>query len=78
MPTPASQASTVPDALVSFKHLPDDARARLPVVCALYAQSPATIWRRVAAGLIPAPSKTGNVTSWRVGDLRAALASINH
>lgn len=60
--------------LADFDKLPDSARAPLPVVCGLYAASPATVWRRVKSGLIPAPVKEGGSTRWIVGDLRRALA----
>ncbi|MBS0354447.1 MAG: transcriptional regulator [Proteobacteria bacterium] len=74
---PAPSAARIPDALAQLPHLPDDALARLPVVQSLYACSPATVWRRVKAGLIPAPIKIGSTTAWRVGDLRAALAQLH-
>jgi predicted DNA-binding transcriptional regulator AlpA len=57
-----------------FDKWPDMARASLPVVCQLYDAAPATVWRRVKAGLIPAPIKDGASTRWIVGDLRRALA----
>ena len=59
--------------LANFDALPDSARAQLPVVCELYAISPATAWRRVRAGLIPPPIKEGGGTRWIVGDLRRSL-----
>ena len=61
-------------ALTGFDDLPECARAALPVVCKLYDAAPATVWRRVKAGLIPAPIKEGGSTRWVVGDLRRALA----
>jgi hypothetical protein len=60
--------------LAGFDDLPDCARAALPVVCKLYDAAPATVWRRVKAGLIPAPVKEGGSTRWVVGDLRRALS----
>lgn len=57
--------------------LPDAAFVRLPEVCRLYAIAPATAWRWVKAGRIPAPLKLSDrVTAWRVGDLRASLAQL--
>lgn len=50
------------------------ARVALPEVCDLFGISPATVWRRVKQGLIPAPIKEGGTTRWLVGDLRRALA----
>lgn len=61
-------------ALQQFSDLPDDARARLPVVCALFGISAPTVWRWARTGRLPAPIKHGGVTAWRVGDLRAALS----
>jgi predicted DNA-binding transcriptional regulator AlpA len=57
-----------------FDTLPDSAGVRLPVVCALLGCSPATVWRHVRLGLLPAPRKISTkVTIWPVGALRAAL-----
>ena len=60
--------------LTHFDNLPDSARAPLPVVCGLFSISPATAWRRVKSGLLPAPIREGGSTRWIVGDLRRALA----
>lgn len=60
--------------LKAFQDAPDDARVRITTVTALYCVGPATVWRRVKAGLIPAPRKDIGTTYWRVGDLRRALA----
>ena len=60
-----------------FNQLPDEALVRLPTVCALFACSSATVWRRVADKTLPSPFKLGErMTCWRVGDLRAALAKV--
>jgi predicted DNA-binding transcriptional regulator AlpA len=64
---------TIPDALKNFDLLPDSAKVRLPVVQALYGCSRATVWRRVKEKLIPLPSKTKNITTWNVGELRLDL-----
>jgi predicted DNA-binding transcriptional regulator AlpA len=38
--------------------------------------SPATLWRKVAAGQFPAPVKlSAGVTAWRVEEVRAWLAT---
>ncbi|WP_211161442.1 helix-turn-helix transcriptional regulator [Aromatoleum bremense] len=75
--SPAAPRAHVPGALQNFDALPDAAHVRLPVVCGLFACSPATAWRRAKAGTLPAPVKLSDrVTAWRVGDLRAALADI--
>ncbi|QHP92021.1 MULTISPECIES: helix-turn-helix transcriptional regulator [Burkholderia] len=58
----------------SFDSLPDIARVRQPVVAALLDCSTRSVDRHVRAGTIPAPQKLGGVNTWRVGDLRRALA----
>lgn len=74
---PAPSAAQSADALNQFDTRPAASFVRLPVVCSLYACSPATAWRWVKAGKIPAPVKLSDrVTAWRVGDLRAALAQL--
>lgn len=71
-----TKLSALPDALKNFESLPDSANVRLPVVAALYGCSPATIFRRVKSGHIPAPRKLSErVTAWNVGQLRQALAA---
>lgn len=72
--TAAPSAAAIPDALVNFDQLPNSANVRLPVVVALFACSPATVWRRVHKGTLPAPRKLSEaVTAWNVGELRKAL-----
>jgi prophage regulatory protein len=67
----AATTPTIPSALAQFDALPDSAYVRLPVVAALHGVGPATVWRWVKAGRLPAPLKLGpNVTAWRVGSLR--------
>ncbi|MBV2264272.1 MAG: AlpA family phage regulatory protein [Thauera sp.] len=67
-----------PEALENFKAAPDEALVKIPVVQTLFACSAATVWRRVKAGQLPAPVKLSErSTCWRVGDLRAALASLS-
>jgi predicted DNA-binding transcriptional regulator AlpA len=66
--------SEVPSALRNFDSLPDSASVRLPVVCALTAAAPATVWRMSKDGRLPAPRKMGpKITSWNVGELRQKL-----
>ena len=76
----ASSLTTTSAATPAPPHLdtlPDAAFVRLPEVCRLYAIAPATAWRWVKAGKIPAPLKLSDrVTAWRVGDLRASLAQL--
>lgn len=72
MPARSTPGATA-EILKNFDNLPDAARVRLPVVCLLWAASPATVWRRVKAGSLPAPRKDGRITYWLAGELRAAL-----
>ncbi len=66
----------IPEALKNFDLLPDSASVRQPVVEALYACSPASVWRGVHAGRIPLPRKLSpRTTCWNVGELRVALAA---
>lgn len=60
-------------ALISFDSLPNSAHVDVRTVAALYGCSVPTVWRRVAAGLIPAPKKFGHSTRWNAGQLRANL-----
>lgn len=70
---------TLPDTLKNFDDLPNSAYVRQPVVEVLYACSPATVWRGVKSGHIPAPKKLSpRTTAWNVGDLRQSLNSNNH
>jgi len=68
-------SNQIPEALKNFDQLPDVANVRQPVVQALYACSPASVWRGVNAGRIPKPRKLSpRTTCWNVGELRQALA----
>lgn len=68
--------SALPDALRHFDALPDTANVRLPIVRVLVGCSPATVWRMVHRGDLPAPRKlTKQITAWNVGELRKFLAS---
>lgn len=67
------QRQPKPTSLAGFNDLPDEARARIGVVCQLFDVGPATVWRRVKSGLIPPPIKDGRSTRWTVGSLRQAL-----
>lgn len=61
-------------ALRGFDDLPASAQVRLPVVAALFAISPATVWRWVHGGTLPQPHRINGVTVWNVGALRQALS----
>lgn len=70
---PASKTRKLAEQIALFDSLPDCALVALPVVCAIRGRSPASIWRDVSAGRLPAPVKAGpRCTRWKVGDLRAA------
>lgn len=67
--------ASIPEALRNFDQLPNTANVRQPVVQALYACSPASVWRGVKDGRIPKPRKLSpRTTCWNVGELRRALA----
>jgi predicted DNA-binding transcriptional regulator AlpA len=69
-----SPKTSIFDVLKNFDSLPDSARVRKPVVLALTGYSDATLYRRIAAGLAPAPHKeTPRLATWSVGELRRAL-----
>ena len=63
--------------LATFDLLPDSAFVRLPVLTGLGLGSPATIWRHVKQGFLPAPVRLspGSV-AWQVATLRNHIASI--
>jgi predicted DNA-binding transcriptional regulator AlpA len=70
------RSASLPPTLQNFDHLPDAANVRQPTVELLWACSPASVWRGVQSGRIPAPHKLGpRVTAWNVGELRKALAA---
>ncbi len=71
---PAPAAASVPAALQNFTYMPGESYVRLPVVAALFACSPATVWRRSKSGTLPAPRRLSEgVTAWNVEQLRRAL-----
>lgn len=55
---------------------PDEALIRARDVSEWCGMSVSTVWRLAATGALPAPRKlSAGVTVWRVGDIRAWLAS---
>ena len=65
------------DALNSFDDLPGSAFVNQCVVESLLSISPATVWRRVAAGILPQPHRLGpRCTRWRVSELRSILNGV--
>lgn len=61
-------------ALSEFDKLPNSAYVRMPVVSALLAVSPATVWRWTRMGKLPRSIRISGVTLWNVGDLRKILS----
>lgn len=72
-----ARAKSVEQAIsAGIDNLPDSAHVRLPVVQSIFACSPATVWRAVKVGRIPAPKHFGpRLCAWNVGELRAALSA---
>ena len=66
--------SAISDALKNFDSLPNSANVRQPVVEALFACSPATVWRLVKKGVLKPKKLSERVTAFNVGDLRKTLA----
>ena len=61
---------------IPFDSLPDCAVIRLPVVLAVTGRSRASLWNDVKTGKFPQPLQIGpRSVGWRVGDIRALLAS---
>jgi predicted DNA-binding transcriptional regulator AlpA len=60
-------------ALQGFDQLPGSAHVRMPVVAALFAISPATVWRWCKCGRLPRPQRIMGVTYWTVQELRVCL-----
>jgi predicted DNA-binding transcriptional regulator AlpA len=60
-------------AFEKFDELPASALVRLPVVCALFSISAATVWRWCKSKHLPEPTRIGGVTFWNVGLLRKSL-----
>ena len=60
-----------------FGEMPDDAMVSPAVIACMEDCSLPTYYRRVAAGLLPAPSRIGGSSRVRVGDYRRVLAARN-
>jgi hypothetical protein len=58
----------------NFKHLPDEAGVRLPLVCKLMSCSAPTVWRMAAAGTLATVKVSKRVTLFNAGSLRKVLA----
>lgn len=76
-PPPPTHLPLIHPAFQAFDDLPDSAFISLPVVCALFGCSPATVWRRVRSGQLVAPHRIGvRSTRWQVGELRRHLGQL--
>lgn len=63
--------------IVNFDSLPDSAMVDDKTFAVVIGQSRNTVWRKSKAGILPAPIKVGpKTTRWRVGAIRAYLASM--
>ena len=58
-----------------FGEMPDDAMVSPAVIACLEDCSLPTFYRRVAAGMLPPPSRIGGSSRVRVGDYRKVLAA---
>jgi predicted DNA-binding transcriptional regulator AlpA len=58
-----------------FNEMPDDALVSPAVIACLEDCSLPTFYRRVAAGLLPAPNRIGGTSRVRVGDYRRMRAA---
>lgn len=67
----------LPVSLTSFDLLPDSAFIRQPTLEAVLSVSSSTVWRMVQRGVLKPVKLSERVTGWRVGDVRAFLASLN-
>ena len=73
---PREISESLPDSATNFDALPDSALIRQPTLELMLAVSPSTIWRLSRSGLLRPIKVTERTTAWRVGDVRAYLASI--
>lgn len=74
---PKTLAARFKPELTNFASLPDDAYIDVGVVSGLLGCSRNTVWRRVAAGILPTGVKIGpNSTRWNVGAIRRYLANL--
>lgn len=70
----AARERNTRDSIQRFHTWPDSAGVRLPVVCAVFGISQATVWRWTREGRLPEPRRLSpKVTTWPVGALREVL-----
>lgn len=76
-PAPANNKPHIHHSITNFPALPDDAVVDVKTVAALIGLSTNSVWRMARSGDLPAPIKVGpKSTRWKVGALRAYLASL--
>jgi len=67
--------SSTPTYIQARRALPQDGFVRQDVLLQFVPFSKSTLWRRVRAGLFPAPLKLSvGITAWRVEDVRHWIA----
>ena len=67
----------IPAALANFDALPDSALVDVKTVSAILGRSRSSVWRDAKTGTLPAPIKTGPMTTrWNVGAIRRHLAAL--
>lgn len=72
-----THSATIKPSIINFDSLPDSALVDDKTVAVVTGQSRNTVWRKAKAGTLPAPIKVGpKTTRWRVGAIRAYLASL--
>ena len=67
-----------PASAEDFDKLPDSSFVRIGVLTALFAVSPASIWRWSRQGRLPCPTKVSGTTLWSVRDLREVIADLQN
>jgi len=72
---PSTLSATSAATIRNFDALPESARLDIGVIKALTCKSRATIYRWIAAGILPKPHKLGATHNyWTAGEIRRALA----
>lgn len=66
-------SSAIADSLRHFDSLPDSSHVRQPTVEQLFGISAATVWRMVNRGQLKTHKFSERITTFNVGELRAAL-----
>ena len=69
--------SGISDSVSNFDALPDSAIIRQPAVEGVLSISSSTLWRLARRGVLRPVKLSARVTGWRVGTVRAYLASLS-